>query len=263
MKRAICLAGLIAAVLSAPADAASKQFRENDPVQVEPGRAYLLLRADSRDDVQIVRIADEAQRRDWKAKETKTFEKAKAGYAKALATYQEDLKLWNSGDPTARQFGKPEMPEPVTAANFSFPPAEIANFVTVAGGRTFTKAEGSYSYFVEIDPGTYVIYRRGAVSPCLCMGSISFDALAGKIVDLGELRRDASQWLTPADPTMRRPPQLAGQTIEPATRHAAGKMPNFFGTLIDRAPAIPGVLAYDRDVPLDVASGNKPVDSIR
>ena len=162
---------------------------------------------------------------------------------------------------------KPEKPPVLTDETFFFPPPELANFLTVFGGRVFSKADGSNSYFVEVEPGSYTLYRAG-FGPCLCMGSVSFDAPAGKIVSFGEFdpvspNEAASSWFTPPAAGMPKPPQLANLPIEPAQLHAAGKLPNYFGTLIDRMPPIAGVLAYNRDVPLDVASGEKPVEPVR
>jgi len=256
---------IFAAALAASgsANGASKQFKEKDPVSIEAGRAYVLLQSDFRNDVQIVRIADDKQRVEWEDKRLKALEKAKRDYARAKLRYDEDSVLWAKGDPMIRQGSKPVKPKPVDEASFIYPPPELANFTTIFGGRTFTKADGAYSYFIALDPGTYVIYRNGLMSPCLCMGSIRFEAVAGKIVDLGQIRNGKGQWLFPATAAMSRPPQLTNQPIEPARLGAAGKLPNFFGTLIGRMPEMPGVLAYDRDIPLDVADGNAPMDGIR
>jgi hypothetical protein len=130
---------------------------------------------------------------------------------------------------------------------------------------------------MAVEPGTYSLYGRMAlgqngttIGTCLCMGSVKFQAKAGQIVDLGMLHypaaeaskeernghvRLASHALTPFDSSMSVPARLAGLPVVPADLRAADKMPNYFGIMIDRLPAIPGVLAYQRDKVIDVKAG--------
>ncbi|HLL31602.1 MAG TPA: hypothetical protein VK403_11445, partial [Allosphingosinicella sp.] len=68
----------------------------------------------------------------------------------------------------------------------------------------------------------------------------------------GKLRSRPSHALTPPDPAMPRPARLSGLPVVAADLRAAGKMPNYFGIEIDRLPAVPGVLAYERDKVVDV-----------
>jgi hypothetical protein len=103
------------------------------------------------------------------------------------------------------------------------------------------------------------------------MGSIRFEARAGQIVDIGELRLGGEEGATPQgrfgpsgrlpapivvppDPAATRSARLAGVTVVPAELHAADRMPNYFGVLIDRLAPVPGVLEYRRDEVIDVRS---------
>lgn len=135
-------------------------------------------------------------------------------------------------------------------------------------GRRFSSGREGSSYLREVEPGSYILYGgigspRGIhVGNCLCMGSVRFEARAGQIVDLGEIRYPAlrspppySITLVPFDASMRIPARLAGLPRVPAELHAAGKMPNYFGVGIDRHDPIPGILAYRRDQPIDVRTG--------
>ncbi|MBA2932807.1 hypothetical protein HZF05_01735 [Sphingomonas sp. CGMCC 1.13654] len=105
------------------------------------------------------------------------------------------------------------------------------------------------------------------------MGTVKFDAPAGKIVDLGRLKLN-DDWgapVLPPNPAGNQsfavipadgaPPKgrLQGLPVFAADFHAAGKIPNYFGALIDRLPPIPGVIAYERDKVIDLkATGSRP-----
>ena len=51
------------------------------------------------------------------------------------------------------------------------------------------------------------------------------------------------------------PSSLASMPRGPAQYRAAGKIDNFFGVMVDRLTALPGVLAYQRDQVIDVPTG--------
>ena len=106
------------------------------------------------------------------------------------------------------------------------------------------------------------------------MGSVRFEARAGQIMDLGEMRYPAadatlpvgvhvsSVQMVPYASSMTRPDRLNGLPVVPAEWRAAEKMPNYFGVLIDRHPAVPGVLRYQRDRVIDDRTGTGPVSLI-
>ncbi|NUT01492.1 MAG: hypothetical protein HOP96_10995 [Sphingomonas sp.] len=51
------------------------------------------------------------------------------------------------------------------------------------------------------------------------------------------------------------PPKLASLPHTGASYRAAGKIDNFFGVMVDRLTALPGVLAYHRDEVIDERTG--------
>jgi hypothetical protein len=100
------------------------------------------------------------------------------------------------------------------------------------------------------------------------MGSVKFEAKAGQITSLGDFLslgwadRAALEQSTferellpdrPAKPTDWSIPQsLAKYTNAKAELRAAGKRNNVLRALVGRIPPVPGVLAYNRDVPVDL-----------
>jgi hypothetical protein len=252
-------AAALAVGLSAPAFAEERQFKQSDAVSIQADTAYLLIRSNAKVDLTLIRRPDDQQLAEWGQKRAEAYVKAKKKNEKAWKQYNEEIARWNELDPDMKLLTeKPEKPAVLTEENFFYPPPELANFVTVFGGRVFSKGDdGPNSYFIAVRPGSYALYRVG-LGPCLCMGSVRFDAPAGKISYVG----DFEDKLVPPGADVPKPPQLASMAIEPAKFHAAGKMPNYFGTLIDRMPAMAGVLDYRRDMPLDVASGNTPIEPL-
>ena len=101
------------------------------------------------------------------------------------------------------------------------------------------------------------------------MGSVRFEAPAGQIVDLGIIRYSGSEAgvgvaavITPAvvpyASGMTRPARLDGLPVIPAELRAVDKIPNYLGGLINRHPALPGVLRYERDRVIDDRTGQAP-----
>jgi hypothetical protein len=135
-------------------------------------------------------------------------------------------------------------------------------------GRRFTSGREGGSFLREVEPGSYILYGGIGTSGgvhlglCLCMGSVRFEARAGQITDIGEIRYPergaplpAGFTLVPYNASMRIPAQLISLPRVPAEIHAAGKMPNYFGVGIGRHNPVPGILAYRRDQPIDVRTG--------
>jgi len=143
-----------------------------------------------------------------------------------------------------------------------------------------TEVAGSYVYLVEARPGSYVLYgqRDFDVGVCLCMGSVRFEVDPGQIVDIGTIsfpgleaanaRPSARQAmttamensivLTPPQPGAAPPAVVGDRPVHPAQLRAAEKQDNDFGLYIDRHPAIPGVLRYERDRVIDGRTGAGP-----
>jgi hypothetical protein len=197
------------------------------------------------------------------------FAEAREDYAKAIARYERDAALAKK----TSGMKAPKKPIEPTEANFQFTQfAQLANFTMGPFNRFYSKDGGTYLHAVT--PGKYRIF--GQVDPiaglgvCYCMGSVTFDAEAGKIVDLGTMTTDLANSgpaekgdsssprvaayalalqpvndLTPVDPRLKSLPRF------PADLRAAGKMPNYMGIAISRLPAIKDVLSYRRDQIVD------------
>lgn len=135
--------------------------------------------------------------------------------------------------------------------------------------------DGSFTYLIEVEPGEYtylgpmIVTTHGpAPGECYCMGSVKFEARAGQITSLGDFLslgwadRKALMQTTidhaslpdrPAVPTdWSVPESLAQYPYAKAQLRAAGRRDNFFNALVGRIPPVPGVLAYDRDVVIDL-----------
>jgi hypothetical protein len=277
------LGGALLAVLVAVSPAAARdQLGQRDEVVVDPQRAYIFYRSSERLDLRFMKEVDAAELSAWQAERAEAFERARSRAERRIAAWDRmtpDCR--GNGRNTPQCQGRGDRPEPVTNENFAFPAPEQDNFVTVMGGRQFTRGDGDNSYFIAVEPGSYVLYGQltglpqgPAVGTCLCMGSVRFEARAGEIVDLGTIRyprieadaaRDDARWygpdrlstlqLMPPTPSLAVPDRLAGRPLVRASFRAADKMPNYFGVTIDRLPAIPGVLGYDRDRVIDEAAG--------
>ena len=257
------------------------QFNQKDVVTVDPQKTYIFFRSRQKMELRFVRAVDAREQAEWEAARAVALVRARERYQRQAANYESAVR---------RCRGVPEpcinsdRPEPVTDRNFGFPPPEVDNFSWVSRGPQFTRAGDDYTYLLTVPPGNYTLYGQIAsgangavVGTCLCMGSVRFEAPAGQIVDLGEIRYPAAEALrgratipmgtrlssvevVPYAPSMPRPDRLAGRPVVPAELHAADKMPNYFGILIDRLPAIPGVLGYRRDRVIDERTGQALVE---
>ncbi|MDP9413480.1 MAG: hypothetical protein M3Q08_05175 [Pseudomonadota bacterium] len=265
---------------------ARDQVGEKDAFTIDPAKSYIFFRTKTKAELRFLREVTPTQMEAWKADRDAAFAKARAQYEKKLVRWQREEEVYRKMSPYQRAAaGSFAKPQEVTLQNFGFPPAEMANFVKVAAGPQFSKNKPEYTYLLAVEPGTYSLYGNVAVTPngmfgvCNCMGSVKFDARAGEIVDLGEVRypvqeaikkvaeskptdraaafEQAARGLTaqaivPASASMPLPQRLANLPVKPADFRAADKMPNFFGVLIDRLAPLPGVLAYQRDKVVDL-----------
>lgn len=230
MRAAIIVALALALPALPPAAAqAQNQVGRRDPVTIEPDRAYIFYRSPRRQTLMFLR----------------------------------------------ETAGRPHVPvEPENKAEGK--PADD-DFWVVSRTPTFTSEEGAHSYLAAVEPGSYVLYAQRdqagnfLTGVCLCMGSIRFEARAGQIVDLGTVTYPRmmttgraptgivrtptgvpSIAVVPPDPSASLPERLAGQPVVAAEYRAAGKMPNYHLLYIDRHPAMPGVLGYQRDRVIDL-----------
>lgn len=243
---------LALSVVAAPAMAERIELREKDLTAVEPASAYVLMTSEGAGSMQIFRRAPPDEIATWEVKRAKAYKNAEAAYAEQLKFYKS-----KKTDPvTRRPYGKPD---PVDET-FYYNPPELRNFINVMG-RRFIKDQDYI--LLKLVPGDYVIYTlpgegTGAQlqGQCLCMGSVGFSAEAGKIVSVGRFSGMVSKGeyrFVPADPKDPMPTALNRFGVSPARLWAVGKLPNFNGSIIARVGAVPGILSYLRDLPVDAA----------
>lgn len=238
--------------------------------RIDPAKAYIYVKSpQNRTNGVFIKTPSPAEIANYEAKWREELADAKEDYPKKLATYN-----------AAAKSGRPPKTKPVEPTEESFAIADIDLRMIVPFGPQFVfdKTEApakSFSYLVEVEPGEYtwfgpMIYVPGAMvgGTCYCMGSVKFEAKAGQITSLGDFLslgwadRKALELSTfertllpdrPAVPTdWSVPESLAKYTVVKADLRAAGKRNNFLNALVGRMPPVPGVLAYNRDVPIDV-----------
>jgi hypothetical protein len=246
-------------------------------VTLDPAKAYVLLRTPGAIPVSFARIPTAEDEATYAKQRTAAFAEAREKYAKKLAQWETD----SAAAAKVQGMKVPEKPVEPTEANFQFTPfARLANFVMGPFNRFANK--GGSVYLHAVTPGSYRLL--GQMDPilgggvCYCMGSVSFEARAGTIVDLGTLgakpavdpappeKGDSSAprtfayalTLAPVAADTAVDPRLASLPRAPAVYRAAGKIPNYWGIAVSRLPAVPGVLAYDRDRIIDAATPAAP-----
>ncbi|MBX7492282.1 hypothetical protein K3163_03565 [Qipengyuania sp. 1NDW9] len=242
---------------------------------IEADKGYILLTLPARGNGIFVKTPDADDIAEYNEEWEEKYEKAAERYAKKLKSYEQQLEYWERQ--RRKRTARPEKPEEVTRETFSIGDIERRMLVSFGPQYVFSKdtdGEKSYSYMIQVEPGTYTYYGPIFLMPngqtmgtCYCMGSVKFEVGAGEITDLGTFM--AQDWASDEDMQMAtvgyepmgRDPQpveyptfasLADYNVVPADLRAAGKMNNFFGILIGRHPPVEGVLAYDRDRVIDV-----------
>lgn len=244
------------------------QFDPREPVVIDPAKSYIFYRTNVRGALVLLREAGRGER---EAARLAAFNRVRAEYERRLA-------LWERSASRCRSAPAPDCParpQEMTLETFPDPPPERDRYFDIWWQPRFTAGDEGNSYLRAVPPGSYVVYGNvmigagGSMGVCLCMGSLRFEAAAGRIVDLGRIdyradptpgRQPWSVTVTPYAPAMGLPARLAGLPHVPADFHAADKVPNYLGVEIDRHSAMPGVLAYERDRVIDVRTGRAPAD---
>lgn len=283
MKRIFALGALLAAFLAQPSAALAEreQFGQNDVITIDPARAYILFRVEDRAEIQFLKVVDDAERSAWEAARQTAFERALARNQRSIVQWQRDMaQCGGQNAASAYCSNRGPRPAPLTMETFAFASPESDNFISVGRGRYFEQMGTSYVYLRAVEPGTYILYgpliigaNGAAAGVCLCMGSVRFEARAGQIVDIGEIHlsgvdgadhagrfgpdghRLPAPVVIPPRADAGRPARLANLPFATASLHAADRMPNYFGVLIDRLAPIPGVLGYERGLVIDLAAG--------
>jgi hypothetical protein len=159
------------------------------------------------------------------------------------------------------------------------------NVVVSLVDRPYTTIGGQPVFVLAVPPGRYALlglagvnHSSGPLLTCLCMGTVTFEAQAGRLTDLGMLlaARDTMPTTIPELASLVRgynseivpPPSVAGLRLPaasaplppdlmalgpvPADYSAMDKVPNLLGGSVERLAPVPGVLAYDRDRVIDL-----------
>jgi len=281
---------LIALSLALPAVAKEKApvFVETAAVKDKPSvalnsaKAYVMLRSDIAVPLYLMKVPSAGDQAIYDKFRADMLAKAHEKYVKKQAEYDAAKKDRASAPKGSALPPLPDKPIEPTEANFQFTPFPLLAGVSIGPINRFAKADGGLStYLQELTPGEYRIYGPLAASPnaaamgsCFCMGSVAFTAKAGEIVDLGVIAAKANlsakrpegdssapvisdgPFLVPAGASLAVDPRLSGAHIVPARFRPVGKLPNYFGLPINRMPAIPGVMRYDRDRIVDLTAGN-------
>jgi hypothetical protein len=282
MRFATLIAGALALGLAAPAaaeklkpDVAEYKAIElknivSGKAAINPAKAYIYIRSPQyRTNGIFMKTPGPEEIANYETKWREEFAEAKADYPKKLARYN-----------AAKEAGRPpkDKPEEPTEKSFAIDPIDLRMIVPFGPQFVFDKTDApdkNFSYLIEVEPGEYtylgpLFYLPGApvAGTCYCMGSVKFEAKAGQITSLGDFLGQgwASRAAMEAATVVREmlpdrpvkdtdwslPESLAKYPNAKAELRAAGKRNNFLNALVGRMPPVPGVLAYDRDVPIDL-----------
>jgi len=282
MKRILTFIAGALALVAAPAaaekiepDIAEYQAIERKNIvsgkqRLDPAKAYIFVSSpNNRANGLFIKTPNAEEIANYEAKWREEFAEAQADYPKALKRYE-----------AAAKTGRPPKQKPVepTEASFAIAPIDLRMMVPFGPQFVFDKTDGeekSFSYLIEVEPGEYTYFgpllymANGQVfGVCYCMGSVKFEAKAGQITSLGDFLslgwadRAALEQSTfertllpdrPARPTdWSVPESLSALPSAPAELRAAGKRNNIISALVGRIPPVPGVLAYERDIPIDL-----------
>lgn len=282
MKRILTLILGALALIAAPAaaqkvkpDVAEYEAIESKNIasgkyKLNPAKAYIFVRSpENRAQGAFLKTPDAAEIANYEAKWREELADERKSFARKL-------KRWEIEQQAGTARG--EKPVEPTEANFSIAPIDLRMLVAFGPQYIFEKSDSgakSFSYLIEVEPGEYtylgplfVIPNAQIVGQCYCMGSVKFEAKAGQITSLGDFLslgwadRNALEQSTferellpdrPAKPTDWSVPQsLAAFPAVEAPLRAAGKRNNFMRALVGRIPPVPGVIAYERDIPIDL-----------
>jgi hypothetical protein len=252
----LLLASIASAASTKPADE-FVEIKAGAAITVRPDRAYLLFRTNSKNTRIYVGMSPVFLRIPT-AEEMERYDAAKrAAFVKA----QPDLKRRRealiaqkaAAESTGRTFAKAIPPIP-SVETFDFVYDEIRNIHSVNLARALEKPDDGTVMLIEAVPGNYVLYGWGIqhlLHTCLCLGTVTFPAEAGKITDLGTLLvAPASEpssipelkavtglgpsmnghavlfasAIRPADGSSAIPSVLAGKPIAPADYRATGEI---------------------------------------
>lgn len=287
---AYALAALASPAAAAPGQREFKSVADKPVVTLDPAKSYMIVRTNSdfAFPLAFVRIPDEADVADYRARRQVALEKAHAKWVKKHAQWKSDFTAWfRLSDADKARVPRPVQPVEPTDSNLNFQALDLENMFQVGPFNRFDKKNERSTYVTSVPPGRYAFYgtinviQPAGVGTCLCMGTIQFEVKPGEIVNAGtvvfnlmeERERAKKEGRETPDNEFDLPetmnsiswvppqagdqvdPRLASFRIVPAELRAAGRFPNYYGVQIDRLTAIPGILDYDRDRVVDVKAG--------
>ncbi len=283
---------VVAGPAMASDDDLSKAIKDTKVVTLDPASSYLIVQTNSASSmysfgIAFIRRPDQADLIDYARRRQEALGKAHDKWVKRHAQWQADKAAWEHL-PASAQKGVKKPAEPVEPndQNLSFPAIDMENILPIGPFNRFSKANGRSTFVQRVKPGRYafygpMIFAQGVGGTCMCMGTVQFEIGPGEIVNAGMMTLsflDAYQkaktegsakpktmfdlpsdigvikWAVPDHGSID-DPRLAAFKIIPATLHAAGRIPNYYGVEIDRLTVIPGILEYDRDRVVDARTG--------
>lgn len=266
--------GLVAPSEAIAADQEVRQLKSKDQPDLSLGKAYIVYQTvEKKFDVLFLRSLTEAEL-------VQFSENRKVALTEARAKLRERR---------ARKAAKSGVAPPVISdeellpdAAFSYVDPDIRNLVRLDSGRVFLKNGNERTYVVEVPPGEYTIYGAGidglTGGTCMCMGSVKFDAEAGRMTNLGAIlvaaedgktaipelagieapeyiRRKTMTFIMSVRPPTSDgdvPARFDGLPFVAAKYRGSDKIPNFLGMIVNRMPEIEGLLRYNKDTVIDV-----------
>ena len=229
-------------------------------VAINPEKAYILVRSSVQIGVILVRQPDANEATAQAQDRANALVKEHGKWVKRYANWKASMAQLKDMPKTVARPVKPLEP---TESNFVYPSYEQTHSVTIGPVNRFSK-NGDSVYLQEVKPGTYVFYGRGML--CACLGTVSFEAPAGKVIMLDAGGPSPAQNRNGADtpseiagslpqynPLMKigtggfSDPRLPEHALVSARFVPAGTRPNWMGLEADRVTAISGLFTYDRD----------------
>lgn len=240
---------------------------------IDPAKGYIFIRSAERSLGSFIKQPNAEELAEYEADWRKALDRAKKRYPAKLSN-------WEGNAAIARRVKEkvPEKPEEPTEENFSIGDIELRLISSFGPQYVYSKADGSYSYLMQVEPGTYTYHGPVSVLPngvgaglCYCMGSVKLEVKPGVITNLGDFLSRAkpdgaqarAEWaqqhpgeafaIAADSGDHSLPTSLSGYTVVQPQLHAAGKMNNLYGVMIGRMTPVAGVLGYDRDTVIDLA----------
>ena len=280
-KKITIFAGMFACAASgiALAEPIEEKNLKSGKDQITADNGYIFMYGEERFSGVFLKLPDADDIAEYEADWEEEFTKAREKYERKIASYERDVERAR-GSNTA----KPEEPFEPTAENFGIDPIELRNIVSFGPQYVYAKGKSkrgkTFSYLEQVEPGTYVYYgpivmSSGAapIGHCLCMGSIQFEVKPGTITNVGKALQiggnmtdsmnfdhDGAAIATGLEPYPIKyvdydlPEYLQQYESEIADFRASKKYPNYFGIAMERMRPMEGILAYERDRPIDVKS---------